>query len=133
MLIDIVRKAVRVDSTCTDDEIEVYIEAAKADMRRLGIRKELVDDETTMHPMVKHAIMCYCAGSYGLENTDAPRYRTSYYRIVTNLVNSSLNESLYEEPEQADTTPDNPDTAIDNPDTGSDAPDAGDGEGGANP
>lgn len=98
MLIDIVRKAMRVTSTMTDDEIEVYIEAAKADMIRMGIRDELVTDERTMHPMVKHAIMCYCAGSYGLENTDAPRYRTSYYRIVTNLVNSSLNETLYEPP-----------------------------------
>lgn len=126
MLIDIVRKAIRVESTYTDDEIEVYIEAAKADMRRLGIRKELVEDEATMHPMVKHAIMCYCAGSYGLENTDAPRYRTSYYRIVTNLVNSSLNESLYEEPEQADTDPD----ASDIPDTDPDTTSTDDGEGG---
>lgn len=129
MLIDVVRKAIRVESTYTDDEIEVYIEAAKADMRRLGIRKELVEDESTMHPMVKHAIMCYCAGSYGLENTDAPRYRTSYYRIVTGLVNSSLNESLYEEPEETDTGSDNPDTGSD---TGPDATDT-DGEGGDEP
>jgi hypothetical protein len=74
----------------------VYIDAAKADMLRIGIRDELIRDEATMHPMVKHAIMCYCAGSYGLENTDAARYRTSYYRIVTNLANSTLNESLYD-------------------------------------
>lgn len=97
MLIDVVRKALRVTSTVTDDEIQVYIDAAKADMRRIGIRKELVEDEENMHPMVKHAIMCYCAGSYGLENTDAPRYRTSYYRIITSLANSTLNESLYDE------------------------------------
>jgi hypothetical protein len=104
MLIDVVRKAMRVTSTMTDDEIEIYIEAAKADMRRLGIRAELIADEKTMHPMVKHAIMCYCASSYGLENPDATRYHNDYVWIVTSLVNSSLNETLYEEPVEEPTS-----------------------------
>lgn len=108
MLIDTVRKALRVTSTATDDEIQVYIDAAKADMLRIGIRDELINDEETMHPMVKHAIMCYCAGSYGLENTDATRYRTSYYRIVTNLANSTLNESLYDGDADSETDGDTP-------------------------
>ncbi len=95
MLIDVVRKAMRVVSTSTDDEIYVYIEAAKADMLRLGIRKELIEDERTMHPMVQHAIMCYCTGSYGLENPYATQYLANYTRIVTSLVNSSLNETIY--------------------------------------
>ena len=95
MLTDIVRKALRVTSTMTDDEIKVYVEAAKADMLRLGIRRELIEDERTMHPMVRHAIMCYCVGSYGLENPYSTQYLTNYTRIVTSLVNSSLNETIH--------------------------------------
>lgn len=116
-LIDDVRTALRVTTDMTDVEIQMWIDAAKADMLRCGVKPELVDDRG-MYPLVRSAIICFVKGQYGYDNSEAPRFLDSYRLMLAALLNSKSNEYLFptedEEQEEDDTDP------ADDPDEGSD-------------
>lgn len=90
-LLDDVRVALRVTSTMTDVEVQGYIDAAIADMRRVGVREELLSEET-MNSLARHAVVMFCKSSYGYDNSEADRFRRSYDWAVTALMNSTANE-----------------------------------------
>ena len=95
MLIDDVRVALRVVSSKTDSEVQAMIDAAIRDMRRVGIRDELLvadDEDSPMDPMVKAAVLMYCKANYGFDNSDSDRYWARYNWTVTSMLNSSMNE-----------------------------------------
>lgn len=83
----------RVKSNALDAEVDMLIDAAKADMIRVGVRPELVDpsSDTEIEPMVKQAIACYCKSNFGYDNEEATRFRSSYYQTVADLMNSPAN------------------------------------------
>lgn len=83
-----IRTILRVSSESTDDEIQMLIEAAIEDMRRVGIADEVIENET---PLVRQAIACYCKSCYGFDNAEADRFNRSYRQIVCDLLNSSAN------------------------------------------
>lgn len=116
-LIDDVRTALRVTTDMTDVEIQMWIDAAKADMLRCGVKPVLVDGKT-MYPLVRSAIICFVKGQYGYDNSEAPRFLDSYRLMLAALLNSKSNEYLFptedEEQEEDDTDP------ADDPDEGSD-------------
>lgn len=116
-LIDDVRTALRVTSDMTDVEIQMWIDAAKADMLRCGVKPELVNDKT-MYPLVRSAITCFVKGQYGYDNSEAPRFLDSYRLMLAALLNSKSNEYLFpteqEEQQDMDTDP------ADDPDVGND-------------
>lgn len=116
-LIDDVRTALRVTSDMTDVEIQMWIDAAKADMLRCGVKPELVNDKT-MYPLVRSAITCFVKGQYGYDNSEAPRFLDSYRLLLAALLNSKSNEYLFptEQEEQQDTDTD----PADDPDVGND-------------
>lgn len=91
MLIDDVRVALRVTSTMTDPEIRTLIDAAIEDMRRVGVRDELLCPES-MNSLAKSAVVMYCKAAYGFDNSAASLYMQWYNQTVTSLMNSSLNE-----------------------------------------
>lgn len=94
--LDEMRMRLRVASDMTDAEIEGEICAALADMRRCGVRDDLLDDEDP-HPLVKHAIALYCKAYYGYDNSEREQFVKSYERTVCDLLNSKANEYLFPE------------------------------------
>lgn len=93
-LLDDIRLAVRVSSTATDDEINMWIAAAEADMLRVGIRKELVEVESgEPSALVKAAITCYVKANYGYDVDERAQFGNSYRQIVCDLLNSEANAS----------------------------------------
>ena len=99
MLRDDVRVALRVTSTMTDVEIDALISAAICDMKRAGVRDELLDPNT-MDGLVKFAVIAFCKSNYGFDNPDGPAYLERYKWTVTALMNSSMNESDEEEDDE---------------------------------
>lgn len=100
-LFDDIKTVLRVKSNALDSEVSMLIDAAKADMIRVGIREDLVspDDETDLHPMVKQAIACYAKANFGYDNSEANRLRSAYYHTVADLMNSDANIAAQEDSE----------------------------------
>lgn len=99
-LLDEMRMRLRVSSEITDDEIEGEIQAALADMRRVGVRDRLLIPEVEggLHPLVKHAIALYCKAYYGYDNAiERPQFIAAYNQTVCDLLNSKSNEYLFPE------------------------------------
>ena len=98
MLTDDVRMALKVRSTITDDEIDMWINAAIEEMRRNGIREELLKRET-MNSLAKSAVVMYCKANYGFDNADSDRNMERFKWTVMCMINSSMNTTLHEEEE----------------------------------
>lgn len=95
-LLDDVRLSLRVVSEATDDEIQMWINAAIADMQRCGVKPELID-EGDPSPLVKSAVTCFVKAQYGYDNAEAPRFMESYVMLLAGLLNSKSNEYLFPE------------------------------------
>lgn len=93
-LIDDVRQCLRVTSTLTDAEIQMWIAAALADMRRCGVHDELLVEET-MCPLAKSAVTCFVKAQYGYDNNEAERFLESYRMMLVGLLNSKANDYLF--------------------------------------
>lgn len=89
-LLDEVRLAVRTASTATDDEIQLWINAAMADMKRVGIREELLDVDT-LAALPKAAVVCYAKAHYGYDIDERAQFAEDYRNIVVSLLNSDAN------------------------------------------
>lgn len=90
-LLDEVKIACRVSSDVFDTELEAYISAALMDMRRAGVREELLSP-ASVSPMAKAAIFQWCKAYYGYDNPEAERFMESYREILRSLLNSRANE-----------------------------------------
>lgn len=86
-LLDDARTAVRVMSDATDGELLALIAASVEDMKRLGVREELLEEES-MSPIAKHAVICFCRAFYGYDNPEAERFHEAYRLAVTALMHS---------------------------------------------
>lgn len=84
-LLDDVRLAVRTTSTATDTEIQAWIEAAIADMKRCGIDESLLGMET-LNPIAKSAVILFCKARYGYDNDEAERFESAYRQTVIDLM-----------------------------------------------
>lgn len=93
-LLDLVRSSVRVTSDMTDDELQMLIFAAIADMRRCGVKENLLV-ESDMNPIAKNAVVCYVKANYGYDNPEADRFMGSYRMMLVALLNSKSNEYLF--------------------------------------
>lgn len=78
----------RVSNQEFDAEVQMLIDAAKADMRRVGVREELLESDA---PLVEMAVASYAKAQFGFDNPDAEFYRQSYRQTVADLLNSSAN------------------------------------------
>lgn len=95
-LLDDVRTSLRVTSTLTDVEVQAWIDAAIADMKRVGIRDELLVEEE-LAALPKAAVILYAKAMYGYDNAEAPRFLSAYRATVASLLNSSANVCQQEE------------------------------------
>lgn len=90
-LLDDARLALRVTSNMTDVEVQLWIDAALADMKRVGIREELIDADNPS-ALVRGAVICYVKAQYGYDNSEAQRFMAAYRATVAGMLNSSDNE-----------------------------------------
>lgn len=81
------RRYLRISHTHHDAEITDLIEAARADLLLGGITAEKVENENDA--LIKRAIMCYVKAEFGLDNTDAEKYRESYEMLKRHLMLST--------------------------------------------
>ena len=73
-----------------DDEIQDLIDAALADLTRVGIVPSLLDPDS-LHPLAKRAVVAYAKAHYGYDNDEATRFIESYERTVIDMANSTAN------------------------------------------
>lgn len=92
-LIDDIRKSLRVTSNAFDDEVQMLIDAAITDMRRVGVDEAILDEdaEDGYAPLVKQAVTAYAKANFGYDNPEAARFQDTYQRTVCDLLNSSAN------------------------------------------
>lgn len=86
-LLEDIRRVTRTSSEAFDDEIQMLIDAALADMRRVGINPTLLEEET-LHPLAKTAIAMYVKANYGYDNDEAERFADAYEATKRDLKNS---------------------------------------------
>lgn len=93
-ILDDVKTALRVRTSLTDAEVEVYIATALFDMGNKGVRSSFLapDGDGEYQPIVKTAIMCYCKANYGYDKEDDAAFALrAYDSIVTSLCNGKQN------------------------------------------
>lgn len=86
-LLDDVKVALRVTTDLLDTEVQGLIDAALADMSRVGIREDLLDEDEPA-PLVKMAVCLYCKAHFGYDNDEASRFSESYRQLVADMLNS---------------------------------------------
>ena len=82
-----IRRYLRINHTHFDAEITDLIGAARADLLLGGIKGSKIDDESDA--LIKRAIVCYVKAEFGLDNSDAEKYRESYNMLKRHLMLSS--------------------------------------------
>ena len=90
-LIEEARTVERVVSEMTDVEIQVLIDAAMDDMRRVGIREALLSQED-MAPLAHYAVLMFVKANYGHDDSEHDKWQQRYRWAVTALMNSKANE-----------------------------------------
>ncbi len=89
-----IKTALRITSDDFDSEVQMLVNAALADMTRVGVDPTLLedpDDDGGYTPLVKQAITAYCKANFGYDNPEAVRLDDTYHRTVCDLLNSSAN------------------------------------------
>lgn len=88
---DDVKIALRVSSSAYDDEIEMLIDAAIADLYLAGISEDKLPEpeEDPTDPLIKRAIVTYCKAHFGYDNPEAERFEKAYNAIKLHLMLSS--------------------------------------------
>lgn len=92
-LLDDVRSSFQLTSTATDVVLQGYIDTAIADMERVGVRPELLVEES-IHPIAKNAVIALCQALYDPNAALTPIWLSRYNMAVTNLMNSDLSTYL---------------------------------------
>lgn len=86
-LLDDVKVALRVATDAMDGEVSMWVDAAKADMARVGVPPSMLSDEG-MDPYVKCGVVEFVKARFGYDNSEASRFESSYRQIVRDILNS---------------------------------------------
>lgn len=83
MMLDEVRKALRVDGTEHDDEIQGLIDAARADLALSGVSPEKAQDDGD--PLIRRAVVIYCQAHFDYADPASERLLQSYHLLKAHL------------------------------------------------
>ncbi len=83
MMIDVVKKAVRISHNALDDELEDLIEASRYDLNLSGVSHLKANDDTD--PLIKRAIITYVKANFILDAKEAERFLASYNMLKNHL------------------------------------------------
>ena len=128
--------SLRIIADDLDVEVEMLVGAALADMRRVGVRPELLelDDDGNLVRgdfLVTEAVACFVKSRFGYDNADSGKFEEAYRRTVVDLMNSTANvadtdHELPPLPEKPGTEPADPDAPANGEESGNGG-DAGEG------
>lgn len=79
MLLEHVKKSLRVSSTTFDEEIQSLINAAELELKRCGIFYQEVDD------LIKQAIIQFCKSRFGYDNKEAARFERNFNEMTKSM------------------------------------------------
>lgn len=85
--IESIKRRIRRSGTNFDGEIMDLIEAARSDLKLIGIKDEKVDD--VKDKLINQAIVLYVKAEFGIDNDDSEKYRQSYEMLKNKLSLSS--------------------------------------------
>lgn len=80
IMLEVVKKSLRISSSAFDEEVTELIESAKLDLKIAGIT---VSDSPDA--LIRRAITIYCKAHFGYDNPDADRFRDSYVMLKQHL------------------------------------------------
>ncbi|MDD1368763.1 head-tail connector protein [Bacillus sp. MHSD_36] len=83
MMIDVVKKAVRISHNALDDELEDLIAASRYDLNLSGVSHLKANDDTD--PLIKRAIITYVKANFISDAKEAERFLASYNMLKNHL------------------------------------------------
>ncbi|PEC65356.1 head-tail connector protein [Bacillus toyonensis] len=83
MMLEMVKKALRVSHNALDDEIDDLIEAARIDLKLSGVSGFKSNDDTD--PLIKRAIIMYAKANFIADVKEAERFQLSYNMLKNHL------------------------------------------------
>ncbi|MED0876560.1 head-tail connector protein [Bacillus mobilis] len=83
MMLEVVKKALRVSHNALDDEIDDLIEAARTDLKLSGVSGFKSNDDTD--PLIKRAIIMYTKANFIPDVKEAERFQLSYNMLKNHL------------------------------------------------
>ncbi|KAB2396796.1 MULTISPECIES: head-tail connector protein [Bacillus cereus group] len=83
MMIDVVKKAVRISHNALDDELEDLIEASRYDLKLSGVSYLKANDDND--PLIKRAIITYVKANFISDAKEAERFLASYNMLKNHL------------------------------------------------
>ncbi|PGQ56098.1 DNA-packaging protein [Bacillus thuringiensis] len=83
MMLDVVKKAVRVSHDALDDELEDLIEASRYDLKLSGVSHLKANDDND--PLIKRAIITYVKANFISDAREAERFLASYNMLKNHL------------------------------------------------
>ncbi len=93
MLLESVKRELRVKNTAFDSEIQSLIDASLLDLKIPQIARNKI---TESDPLIKRAIILYCKANFGLENPDSEKYQKAYDNLVQKLSLSLMYKDVSE-------------------------------------
>lgn len=91
------KAALRVTDEMFDSEVPILIDAAIADMGRVGIDPSLLEDPENLAPLPKMAVYAYCKAHFGFDNSDKLHFQRVYVQTVRDMLNSAANIAAIEQ------------------------------------
>lgn len=90
-----VKVACRATADAFDPEITANIQAALADMLRMGVSEACLDESSAYYPLVLQAVIVYAKSHFGQDNPNAEMdyFMDSYTMTVNSLMNSAANSA----------------------------------------
>ncbi|MFB8328083.1 head-tail connector protein [Bacillus wiedmannii] len=83
MILEVVKKALRVSHNALDDEIDDLIEAARTDLKLSGVSGFKSNDDTD--PLIKRAIIMYTKSNFTSDAKESERFQLSYNMLKNHL------------------------------------------------
>jgi uncharacterized phage protein (predicted DNA packaging) len=84
MLADM-KKALRINNTAYDEEIQDLIDEARQDLILAGLSETVVNNKTNVDPLIKRAIRTYVKANFGWDNPDTTKLQNSYEMLKGHL------------------------------------------------
>ncbi|PFE06777.1 head-tail connector protein [Bacillus cereus] len=83
MMLEVVKKTLRVSHNALDDEIDDLIEAARTDLKLSGVSGFKSNDDTD--PLIKRAIIMYTKANFISDVKESERFQLSYNMLKNHL------------------------------------------------
>lgn len=93
MILEDIKRELRVKNTAFDSEIQSLIDASLLDLQIPQIARNKI---TESDPLIKRAIILYCKANFGLENPDSEKYQKAYDSLVQKLSLSLMYKDVSE-------------------------------------